>query len=515
MKKLTFTGLSFSAIILLNSCTDLSVQNKDSLAVQTQSGIFTGVDAAATLNSSYADLRQWNNQENLYALSEVASDELLVPTRGTDWGDNGIWRSLHQQTWDPSHAYVLNAWNDLNANVFKVSQVLVAPTVASDAQKAEAKFLRAMNMFYVFDLFRQVPQRDPSASNDINPTVLTGQVAFDFIAKDLTEALPFLPSVGIGGTSATLKASKASCNFLIAKLFLNKHIYLGSTPAAADMNKVIQAVDAIKADGFDLVDASGNRDDYFKIFTSNSDTETLLWAETGVGNRMWCGLHYKQVSPDNPNGGWNGFSTTAEFYATFEGAANSNEPGNGQEFRRGYVPSDGSNLGFGYGFLVGQQYDKDGIPLKDRPGNPLVFSKDFVGIAGNTERNGIRILKYNPANGAYTNHYIIFRYADAHLMKAEAILRGGSSSSTALNLVNELRAKRGASAKASVDLTELLNERGRELYIEGWRRNDQIRFGTYTLPRPLKPGNDPKRVLFPIPGPALSSNPNLKQNPGY
>lgn len=94
-------------------------------------------------------------------------------------------------------------------------------------------------------------------------------------------------------------------------------------------------------------------------------------------------------------------------------------------------------------------------------------------------------------------------------------MRGGSSSITALALVNELRSKRGATSKSSVDLTELLNERGRELYIEGWRRNDQIRFGTYTLPRPLKPGNDPKRVLYPIPGPALSSNPNLKQNPGY
>lgn len=515
MRSIKFISLTLCAAILTNACTDLAVQNKDSLAVQTQSGVFTGVDAAATLTSSYNDLRQWGSQENLYALQEVASDELLVPTRGTDWGDNGIWRSLHQQTWDPSHAYVLNTWNDLNANVFKVSQILTAPTTATDAQKAEAKFLRAMNMFYVFDLFRQIPQRDPAASNDVNPTVLTGQAAFDFIAKDLTEALPNLPIVGIGGTSATLKASRAACNFLIAKLFLNKHVYLGTSPVAADMNRVVQAVDAIKADGFDLVDASGNRDDYFKIFTAASDSETLLWTDTGVGTRMWCGLHYNQPSPDNGGGGWNGFSTTAEFYATFEGNQNSNEPGNGQEFRRGYVPSDGSNLGFGYGFLVGQQYDKNGAPIKDRPGNPLVFTKDFVGIAGNNERNGIRVLKYNPVNGAFTNHYVLFRYADAHLMKAEAILRGGSSSTTALALVNELRAKRGASAKTSVDLPELLNERGRELYIEGWRRNDQIRFGTYTLPRPLKPGNDPKRVIYPIPGPALSSNPNLKQNPGY
>jgi hypothetical protein len=61
MKKIRFTWLSICAMILLNSCTDLTVQNKDSLAVQTQGGQFTGVDATATLASSYNDLRQWGN----------------------------------------------------------------------------------------------------------------------------------------------------------------------------------------------------------------------------------------------------------------------------------------------------------------------------------------------------------------------------------------------------------------------------------------------------------------------
>jgi hypothetical protein len=62
---------------------------------------------------------------------------------------------------------------------------------------------------------------------------------------------------------------------------------------------------------------------------------------------------------------------------------------------------------------------------------------------------------------------------------------------------------------------DILDERGRELYIEGWRRNDQIRFGTFTQPFALKESTEEFRILFPIPANALSSNPNLVQNPGY
>jgi starch-binding outer membrane protein, SusD/RagB family len=233
-------------------------------------------------------------------------------------------------------------------------------------------------------------------------------------------------------------------------------------------------------------------------------------------------LHYRQSHPDNRNGGWNGFSTTAEFYALFEGDPNSNAPGSGQEERRGYVPTDG----YGYGFLVGPQYGPSGWtddgqpigigPLQNRSGQPLVFTKEFNGLSGNGEANGIRILKYHPSNGAYTEHLILFRYADAHLMKVEAIVRGGASSDNALALYNELRTVRDASPLAATPtLQDILDERGRELYIEGWRRNDQVRFGTFNADRAFIVNTDASRNIFPIPANALSSNPNLVQNPGY
>jgi hypothetical protein len=82
--------------------------------------------------------------------------------------------------------------------------------------------------------------------------------------------------------------------------------------------------------------------------------------------------------------------------------------------------------------------------------------------------------------------------------------------------VNGIRANRGVADLATVDLTALLAERGRELYLEGWRRNDLVRFEKFNQPVVERDqASDPSRVVFPIPNIALSSNPNLKQNFGY
>jgi hypothetical protein len=180
--------------------------------------------------------------------------------------------------------------------------------------------------------------------------------------------------------------------------------------------------------------------------------------------------------------------------------------------------TDWYHAGIGYGFLVGQQYDSAGNAMKDRPGNPLVYTKQFASdasLTGNNERHGIRVIKYHPANGSFAGYYVLARYADAHLMKIEAIMRGGTSGDNALALYNQLRTIRKATPAGAITLTDVLNERGRELYIEGWRRNDQVRFGTFTQPFPFMTNTDEHLNVFPIPANALSTNPNLKPNPGY
>lgn len=496
-------------MIMTISCTNLEIEETDS-RFEDPSGSFTGVEPASSLENLYNSIRgQIETQEGIYALSEVSTDELVVPTRGTDWGDNGVWRTLHSHYWSTTHRDVKSAWNGLNQNVFNATAIIDSRSNPSAQQAAEAKFLRAFSMFWLIDLYGQVPFRTPDEGPDVDPTVMTRADAFDFAMNDLTEALPDLPT---SGPSATLnKVSKAAVRFLMAKFYLNKHIYLGTgSPDASDMNQVINLVDAITADGFVLEDG------YFDIFKQDVDSETIFYTTSGVGPRIWNTLHYNQNSPDNTGGGWNGFTTLAEFYDLFEGDANINEPGSGQEERRGFVPTDGSHLGIGYGFLIGQQYDENGEILNNRTGNPLTFTKELTGLLGNDESKGIRVIKYHPENGAYTGHEVMFRYADAYLMKAEAIMRGGTSGDDPLTMVNNLRSIRHtSSALGSLNEQNMLDERGRELYAEFWRRNDLIRFGKFTETWSYKDNTEEFRVLYPIPATAIISNPNLVQNPGY
>lgn len=510
-------SLALLSAVLLVSCTDLEIKETDSIFSESGDG-FNGVaDPEGALQALNNNMRgHLEGQENLFALAEVSTDETFVPTRGTDWGDNGIWRVLHQHTWSPSHQYVLNAWNQWNQNIFNASEIIDPRSNASSEVVAEAKFLRAFSMFWIMDLYGQVPFREPDEGPEIEPRVLTRVEAYDFILQDLDDAIAGLPAGGANNNDLNRFANKASARFLKARVLLNSGVYSGAgTPDNAALDEVIALVDAIAADGYGL------QEGYFEIFMDSPDSETIWWVSAGVGNRMWNGLHYNQTHPDNEGGGWNGFSTLAEFYDLFEGPPNTNYAGDGQEERRGFVvdPSNAApdNYGFGYGMQIGQMYNGAGEPLTDRAANPLVFTRELPGLVGNNERTGIRTLKYSPRNGAFTGHQIIFRYADAHLMKAEAYLWKGQDG-MALDMVNDLRDIRDAEPLGSISTEIMLDERARELYHEFVRRTDMIRFGLFTRDWEFKePGSvgDATKNLFPIPSNALLSNSNLVQNEGY
>ena len=520
-----FFVLAFLAL-LISSCTDLVIEGTDSI-LQDDSPEFQGVDDPdGQLNSLYqSTYGMIGDQANWFALNEVTTDETLVPTRGTDWSDNGIWRQLHNHRWKQDHGFLITVWNQLHINQFRATEIIDPLSGASTETVAGARFLRAFNMFFALDFWGQVPFKEATAPNAELPVTLSPAEAYDFILNDLNSAIAGLPTVG--PSTSTNRASKAAANYLKAKLILNSERYTGNAPNYAE---VISAVDAIDADGFAL------QAGYFDIFTPAVDTETIWYANESlsIGNRIWNGLHYNHTTPNQGGGGWNGFSALSEFYDLFEGDANANygmadgSPLNNQEERRGFVPNAASadesvNYGFGYGFLIGQQYDGDGTPLTDRSGAPLVLTRE-IDLNNSNEAQGIRILKYHPnpvgvgqvsSDDSFRGHELIFRYADAYLMKAEAMARNGGDATT---MVNNLRTLRNASPLGSVTLNDILDERARELYIEFWRRNDLLRFGQFTKDwewkNPEEVGND-TRNLFPIPLAALVSNPNLVQNPGY
>ena len=523
-------GITLIVLSLLVWSCNLEIEETDSVFADESSGVFIGVEnIEGSLTNIYDNISgEAGDQANLYALTEVTTDELLVPTRGTDWGDNGVWRTLHTHTWDATHAHLLTVWNQKNSAVLRATEVIETEGVGAE-QAASAKFARAYNMWIVMDFFGQVPFRNPTDGIEVIPSVMTREDAYGFVLKDLTEAIEGLPA---GNPSATDKTApnKATARLFLAKLKLNAHIYKGKgTSETADLDDVIKQVDSIESDGYGLTGIGS----YFNVFVgggdnANVDNNDLIWHVTkgaNSGNRMWNGLHYNQGHTGNGGGGWNGFTTLSEFYDLFEGPSDTNVKGGTQEERRGFAQTMAStnadNQGFGFGFQLGQMYGwKDGsaVALKDRSESPLAFTRELPGLTGNNEKTGIRVLKYSPANGAFTPGVVMARFADAHLMRAEAMLRKGDDAGS-LTEVNELRGMRENTPNlTALNEQELLDERARELYTEGWRRNDLIRFGKFTKNWQFKDEgsvDDANKNLFPIPASALLSNPGLTQNPGY
>ena len=491
IKFLAFIG----AVAFFGSCTDLVSKEEDSIPTNAAGGCVTSSNVKESLVSAYKDLGSYTDQANIYSLGEHTSGEMIPPTRGVDWGDNGVWRTLDQHTLDATHSWNLNAWNQLNQMAFKCG-VIIGTSGATPLQIAEAKFLRAFHMTLVMDYWGQVPIRQPCEGVDVNPTVMTRAVAFDFIMKDLTDALPNLPKIGPGASNGA--ASKASANLLIAKLLLNKAVYKAATSAGpytfdkADMTAAIAAVDAVKADGYDL------EDNYWTNYTAAASKEVAFVSLEGTPqNRWFMTLHYDQ----DPSG-WNGFTTLVDYYNKMSAA----------DQRLGVTPKKDKSAfaGIGKGFLRGQQYKGDGTILVDsRTKKPLSFTDDIV-LAGAATDKGIRYIKYHPADA---NKYVLQRYGEGVLIKAEAQLRGGDAAG-ALLTINALRVKRGAALVTTVDADALFDEIGREMMWDGQKRTHEVRFGKY-ITGPGVVNKDPGSVLFPIPVDAVTTNPNLKQNAGY
>jgi hypothetical protein len=482
--KLYFSILGCAAM-LSTSCTKLETKETDSEIRVSASGFVAG-DPAKLLTSAYSKLDVFADQANIYSLGQHTTAQMIPPTRGTDWGDNGVWRTLDQHTWDATHSFVLNSWNQLNERSYNMNEILASNPSA--AQTAEAKFLRALYMFHVMDYFGQVPIRDVNQKVGETPTVMSRAEAFDFIEKDLLAALTGLSGGGPKAENPT--ATKAAANFLLAKLYLNKAVYKGTNPAgpynfdAADMAKVIAACDAITAEGYGLESS------YFKNFSKDASMESIFTLSSGSTQNRYCmTLHYGQ-------GGWNGFTTLSEFYDKFDK----------NDQRRG----GSAAKGIGNGFLLGPQFDKDGKPVNnERTNEPLKYKADIT-LAGADSEMGIRVVKYNPET---TGKYIMMRNGAAQMMKAEAQFRSGKNAD-ALATVNALRAKRGMGAFTALTANDLFDELGRETYWEGGTRTDEVRYEKFLTGAGVAK-RDAGTVLFPIPSNAVSTNSKLKQNAGY
>jgi hypothetical protein len=496
---LTLTAMTFAG------CSKLDEQLGSQLSTGGSSG--GAVSPAQILAGTYDAMRlPWQDQSRVWAAQEHTTDEVIGPTRAGDWDDNGVWRVMHSHQWDPNHAFLADTYRDLGRIVFSATDLLrFSPTAQ---QAAEGRLLRAMANFFLVEGWDQVPYRENTADPLEVPKVRKGVEVIDYIISELNAIIPALPDAPVN------RANKNAARVLLMKCYLTKGVMANRaapTFAAADMNQVISLANTIMAGSYSL---TPNFFDNFAPTNHVLSTENIWTAENiggsssgNVRSRWMLGLHYNQ----NPSG-WNGFTTLSDFYNKFAAG----------DARRGGNPYPGMTnvAGIRPGFLVGQQVDQNGVALKDRTGAPLSFTPQvkLTETGSNLEVTGIRVVKYPidyTGGDNANNDYVYFRLADVMLMKAEAILRGGTDPQTPLQLVNLVRARSGATALGSVTLDVLLDERGRELYWEGYRRMDLIRFGKYLQAWQEKAASDPKVLIFPIPARTLAANPNLVQNPGY
>ena len=529
-------------MLLACGCTKLDENLGNNFTNQQTS---TGLGSAGTgliLQGAYADLATpFTGQDRVFSLEENSTDESLVPTRGGDWDDNGVWRVIHNHTWNADHDQLLQTFNLLNKLNFDATNVLAFNP--SPAQAAEARFLRAYSLYYLLDLFNQFPFRNPGDNLLNAPKVYSGDSAVQFIISELTTILPDLDSKN-DMTKANPDAAKA----LLMRCYLNRGAFnnrQSPTFDAGDMQQVITLGNDIMSSG-----KYSYMSEYFDNFTAGITSTEGIFAypnhsgvsanNSGIDARWMMTFHYNEYNKQAPNAGWNGFSTVSDFYDAFGAtkAATETWADSSLDDRIGIRKNVHSTpySGIRPGMLIGQQYDENGTPLKDRNGKPLAFepaiAPDMQEHGSNLEVTGIRVAKYVPdftdPNGAYYsansgNWLMLIRYPEVVLMVAEAKKRTGDDAG-ALDLVNDLRKARHAAPLSSMTLanssnvddpTTLLAETGRELYWESIRRTNLIRFGVFNVLWQYKPSDDPKYLLFPVPNQSLAANPNLKQNPGY
>lgn len=509
MNKKYINGLLI-AMLALSGCTKLDETLRGQVG---DTGSTAAVDPAASLNSAYSAVYEpfcapWA----MWSLQEFTSDEAIVPTRAGDWDDNGAWRALFLHAWKPDHVRVSAAFQALGSLSYKATDLLNYKPSAQ--QEAEARFLRAFAEYHLLDGWGQVPFRDPGEKLNLHPRVRKAADEITYLLTELDAITSKLPN------GEAYKASQNAAKVLKMKVLLNKGAYLNrQTPTFdnTDMQKVVDLANEIINSGKYALQSK-----YFENFAPNNgeiSKEIIFSSQNTPGQSSPADITHFNFATCHYNmqpSGWNGFSTLSNFYGKFEA--------NDQRIGGSYTGLT-NVIGLRVGFLVGQQYaivDGASVALKDRKGNPLIFDPNLSIIEkdpNHLERAGIRVIKYvyDQANKASSNtadnDYVHFRYADVLLMKAEAMMRMGNTAG-ALLIVNEIRAKRGASLMTALTPATFLDELGREFYWEGHRRTDLIRFGKFLEPWQEKPTDDPKYLLFPIPQTQLS-NPNYVQNTGY
>lgn len=520
MKKILPIGrLLLAGLLILSinqSCTDLEEERFDFIG---QDNFFqTDEQLQAGFAEAYARLRAYCNHNSFFSIQEVPSDEAMIPQRGGDWFDGGIWLRTHRHEYRADEEVVRNVWNTSYSAINLIN--LLLETYEQNGAEAtitsELRVLRAWWYAQLLDIYGNVPIVD--ATDFEFPAKNSRQEVYNFVVSEVTS--------NIGNLSKDVASMYGRMHYyaaqsLLAKVYLNAEVYTGTAQwqAAAD------AADEIMNSGLFSLEA-----DYFTNFNAaNEISAEIIWqipydrVNLQGFNLPQMTLHYNSQNTFNlEQQPWNGYCTLAEFYNSYDDT----------DLRKG-VSGDQKTRG---NFLAGPQFQFDGTspaldagyeqPNPDNPDAPvdpdgieLVFTPEINEHFPNCLRQaGVRIGKYEFVDGAtpeLDNDFPLYRLADIMMVKAEALLRLSKDVDEALALVNEIRTRAGVDSYTELNPDNLLAERGREMFAETWRRQDLIRFGKYGDEWGYKPASGADKEIFPIPQDEINVNPNITQNDGY
>jgi len=481
----------FILVLILSSCTDLKDQYYDRLPGDKYPE--NALQIALLPAPVYDPMRGFIDNAGWWFCQELPSDEMVCPTRNTDWDDGGKWRALHQHDWTNTTEAISNMWDPMYQGIGQANKLVElletypqeTPVLASIAQ---VKIMRAFYYYILMDNYGNVPYVTSFANAEPKPSKTPRAQIYDSLVKEVSGSIKYLlPS------NSKTSVTKGMAFTLLAKLYLNSEVYSGTAQwakAEAACDSVI-ALGQYNLEGDPLAPfITENSSSIENIFTIPFDENTYK------GNNLHMRtLHYlSNLTYDMTVGPWNGFCVMEEHYNSYDDV----------DLRK-------------KGFLVGPQYTSSGLAIFDQvAGVDLVLKPHIPALTMGTSntsdeiRNtGARVIKFQIKKGAtdnLSNDFPIFRYADVLLMKAETMVRQGKNGD---EYVNMIRTRAGVSTWTGTTLTQLLAERGREMFWEGHRRQDLIRFGEFNKPWWEKLESNPDRNTFPIPQWVIDSNPNL------
>ena len=538
MKK--FLSHLFLASMTLCFCGCLDEHPKDQIDQET---IYNNADNI--YNNAVASLYNYigSNQESeglqgtcrgIYDYNTLTTDEAMIPIRGGDWYDGGLWENMYQHQWNANDIYFYNVWKYLFKAIVLSNQSLSIidshKNLLSARQtrefSAEVRAIRALFYYYAMDMFGRIPL--VTSYNVKLEQVVQNERSevFHFIFNELQEVAPLLADEhsNVKGNYYG-RVTRPVANFLLAKLALNAEIYTddnwtdGSRPNGKNIffsvngekknawETCIWYCEQLREEGYEL------EKDYASNFAVHNETSQENIFTIPLDKNLYPNeYHYLFRSRHYQHGGAYGGASENGTCATVSTVK-----------VYGYGTDHVDNR-FHMNFYADTVF-VDGKKVYLDNGDPLVYRplelKLNLSDSPYKQTAGARVGKYEVDRTAYSdgkqvdNDIVLFRYGDALLMESEAKVRNGEDGSTELNAIRQ----RVGMPLVEASLDNILKERLLELVWEGWRRQDLIRFDRFTKAYDQRTPIDGEETgfttVFPIPQKCLDLNKNYKQNYGY